>query len=222
VADVPVLAANGLRKTFHVGRTTVHGLASATLTVHAGEMVAIRGRSGSGKTTLLTILGLLSRPDGGTIHLKGQDVLALSRARSADVRAKHIGFVFQTFNLLGHLRAWENVVLGARMPPRRARRRALELLEAAGLGARVNHRPAELSGGEQQRIALARALINNPDIVLADEPTGNLDADNEKLVLERLREVTAEGRAVLVASHSDVVCSSADRVISIDRGTTVE
>jgi putative ABC transport system ATP-binding protein len=216
--ETPVVHAEQVTKTYQVGGTAVRALAGVSLTVRVGEMVALRGRSGSGKSTLLTILGLLNRPDSGALWFAGHNVLSLSRSTAADVRARHIGFVFQSFNLLSHLSARENVMLAVRLPPRRARRTTGQLLRAAGLGHRINHRPSQLSGGEQQRVALVRALINGPDLILADEPTGNLDAESEELVLVRLREAAAQGRAVIVASHSDVVCAAADRVVTMDKG----
>jgi ABC-type lipoprotein export system ATPase subunit len=220
--EAPVLHAEQLTKTYRVGGTDVRALVGASVTVRAGEMVALRGRSGSGKSTLLTLLGLLSRPDAGTLRIGGMDVGTLNRSGAADVRARHIGFVFQSFNLLSHLSALENVTLAVRMPERRARSAAVRLLESAGLGHRIDHRPSQLSGGEQQRVALVRALINEPDLILADEPTGNLDAESEELVLTRLRAAAADGRAVLVASHSDNVCGTADRILTMDKGSIVE
>jgi putative ABC transport system ATP-binding protein len=222
VSEATVVHAEQLTKTYQAGDTEIPALVEASITLRPGEMVAVRGRSGSGKSTLLTILGLLSRPDSGTLRITDRDALALRQAAAADVRAKHVGFVFQSFNLLPHLTALENVTLAVRSSPRRARATAVELLESAGLGLRINHRPSQLSGGEQQRVALVRALINGPDLILADEPTGNLDAESEELVLGRLRAAADEGRAVLVASHSDNVCATADRILMMDKGKIID
>lgn len=217
-----ILLAEGLGKAYRVGGKTIPALVDASFRIQTGEIVAVRGRSGSGKSTLLTLLGLLARPDSGTLRLGDRDVLTLGRQEAADVRRRSIGFVFQSFNLLSHLTAVENVILPVRHSERRARAAAVELLDRAGLGDRKDHRPSQLSGGEQQRVALVRALINGPELILADEPTGNLDAESEELVLTRLRVAANEGRAVLVASHSEIVCASADRVLTMEKGKIIE
>ncbi len=217
-----VLEAERLSKTYRIDDTEVNAVVDAALQVHAGELVAIRGRSGSGKSTLLTVLGLLVRPDQGRLRIQERDALALDRAQAADLRASTIGFVFQSFNLLAHLTAAENVALAAGGSTRQARDLAVSLLERAGLGSRTGHLPSQLSGGEQQRVALARALVNKPALILADEPTGNLDAEAEELVLSQLRAAVTEGCAVLVASHSDTVCGRADRTLVMEKGQIIE
>ncbi len=217
-----VVTAEGLTKSYHVGGRHVHALVDASFTLFAGEMVVVRGRSGSGKSTLLTILGLLARPDAGALRLGDRDVLGLDGPAEADVRGNEIGFVFQSFHLLQHLSALENVTLAVRRPEKVARVVAEELLVGAGLGDRMKHRPTQLSGGEQQRVALVRALSNNPTLVLADEPTGNLDADSESIVLDRLRAASRDGRTVLIASHSEAACERADRVLTMERGAIRE
>jgi ABC-type lipoprotein export system ATPase subunit len=217
-----VVIGRDLHKTYEVGGSSVTALVAASLAVDAGEVVAVQGRSGSGKSTLLLILGLMARADSGSLHVEGIDVSSASSNDAADIRAHRIGFVFQAFNLLGHLTAEENVLLANRGPERRTRPRARLLLERAGLGDRRAHLPSQLSGGEQQRVAVARALMTEPALLLADEPTGNLDAESEQLVLNQLRQAADAGCAVLVASHSDAVCQMADRVLTMEKGKILE
>jgi putative ABC transport system ATP-binding protein len=217
-----VVIARALHKTYEVGGVPVTALAAASLAVDAGDVVAVRGRSGSGKSTLLLVLGLMAWADSGSLHIDGVDVSAVSGNDAADIRARRIGFVFQAFNLLGHLTAEENVLLASRGSERRARPRARLLLESAGLGDRRAHLPSQLSGGEQQRVAVARALMTEPALLLADEPTGNLDAESEQLVLDQLRQAAAAGCSVVVASHSDTVCRSVDRVLTMEKGKILE
>jgi putative ABC transport system ATP-binding protein len=218
MAAAETLIAEGLHKTYRIGSSQVEAVNGVSLTVRHGEIVVLRGRSGSGKSTLLNVLGLLTRADGGRMSLCGVNPLALTARGVADLRAAQLGFVFQAFNLLPHLTAVENVTLASRAGERRARARALELLDRAGLANRATHRPAQLSGGEQQRVALVRALMNRPALVLADEPTGNLDAESEALVLGELRKAATAGCAVVIASHSAIVCASADRAIVLSAG----
>lgn len=212
------LAARDLSKTYSHSGAPVHAVKQASFALQAGEFVTLRGRSGSGKSTILNLVGLLTQPDSGSIFIGGRDVSRLSDSGAADVRATSIGFVFQAFNLLNHLTAVENVTLPALAPAPEANRRAIELLERFGLAGRSHHLPAEMSGGEQQRVAAARALINKPIVLLADEPTGNLDAENETLILDQLRAAADDGCAVLVVSHSTTVASAGDRVLTINEG----
>jgi putative ABC transport system ATP-binding protein len=216
------VSAEQLSKTYHIGGRPVRAVVDATMNAYSGELVTLKGRSGSGKSMLLSLFGLMARPDSGILHIGDIDVSAVDGVAAADLRAGQIGFVFQSFNLLSHLTALENVMLAVRMPERRARSVASEILGRAGLGNRFDHRPAQLSGGEQQRVAVARALITKPDLILADEPTGNLDDDSERLVLAQLRVAATEGCAVVVASHSDTVSENADRVLTMEKGKILE
>lgn len=186
--------------------------------LNAASLSLYVGRSGSGKTSLLLIAGLLARPDSGSVVVAGADVSSIGETHAADLRARSIGFVFQSFNLLPHLSAAENVELACVGTTAEARASARAGLERVGLSDRVDHTPGQLSGGEQQRVALARALVNGPTLLLADEPTGNLDVDSERLVLDQLRAAARGGCGVLVVSHSDAVAAAADRVLSIFGG----
>jgi putative ABC transport system ATP-binding protein len=190
--------------------------------VDVGTTIAITGASGSGKTTLLSVIGGLDRPPEGEVVVAGRDLTRLDRNEIARYRREVVGFVFQDFGLLGQLSALENVELAltfARVPRRRRRSRARDLLTAAGLGDRLSHRPRALSGGEKQRVAIARALANSPQLVLADEPTGNLDADSTGTVLDLLMRVPAEhGSTVVVVTHDQMVASFADRRLHLAHG----
>jgi ABC-type lipoprotein export system ATPase subunit len=193
--------------------------------IEAGSVVAVTGASGSGKTTLLSVLGGLDRPHGGSVVIAGQDLARLDRDEMARYRREVVGFVFQDFGLLGQLTALENVELALtfeRVPRRRRRARARELLAAVGLADRVGHRPRALSGGEKQRVAIARALANDPRLVLADEPTGNLDPAATAVVLDLLMRVPAEhGSTVVVVTHDDAIAARADRRMHIADGRIV-
>jgi lipoprotein-releasing system ATP-binding protein len=192
------------------------------LDVAAGEMVAVVGASGVGKSTLLHVLGTLDRPDGGSLVIAGEDVLSLPEPRRCAFRNRTLGFVFQFHHLLPEFSALENVampLLIARQPPAEARRRALSLLEEVGLASRADHRPGALSGGEQQRVAVARALFGHPAVVLADEPTGNLDPKTGDRVLDALFDLQRQQRfALLVATHSARLASRCDRVVRLADG----
>ncbi len=201
----------------------VKALDGVTLVVQPGEFVALQGPSGSGKTTLLLAAGALLRPDAGDVRLDGHDPYALSPDGRAALRARQIGFVFQQFYLVPYLNVLENVLAPAlAAPDDGARARAEEMIERFGLGDRVGHVPAELSTGERQRVALARALLNAPGLLLADEPTGNLDQQNASGVLEALARFAAGGGAVLLVTHSAQVASAARRTVHIDRGRVSE
>ena len=196
----------------------IRALDNFTLTVDPGEWVAIMGPSGSGKSTLVNLIGCLDRPTSGEIWLDNQNVANISAADLNRVRAEKIGFVFQQFHLIPYLTAIENVMLAQYFHSMTDEQEALEALERVGLKARANHLPSQLSGGEQQRVCIARALINDPKIVLADEPTGNLDAVNEEIVLRLLRTLHQQGRTIVMVTHDPVVARLADRRIELHHG----
>ena len=212
-----------LRKTYQLGETTVRALAGVTVAVREGEMVAITGPSGSGKSTLMHILGCLDRPDEGHYHLAGEDVSQLSKDRLAGIRNRRIGFVFQSFNLLPRLSALENVELPLMYTGcRDARQRARHALETVGLGDRTDHEPNQLSGGQRQRVAIARAIVTDPAILLADEPTGNLDSRTGDEILVFFQQLNKEGRTVLMVTHDRYVADHCGRQIRMRDGKVVE
>jgi ABC-type lipoprotein export system ATPase subunit len=215
---VTVLVAEGLVKGVGTGRGARRVLDGASLSVEAGEVVAVLGRSGSGKSTLLQLLGGLDEPDRGRITVAGQLLTGRRSAALSRLRLRHIGFVFQQFQLIDELTGAENVLVPTRLPgaPSGGRRRAAALIEELGLAAVAGHRPHELSGGEQQRFAIARALVNNPELILADEPTGSLDAANGGAVLELLANLA--GRAVVLVTHEPEAAAIADRVLTLEDG----
>lgn len=215
---MPVLEARGISKTLGAGRAQRKILDEVTLEVDAGEVVAVLGRSGSGKSTLLHLLGGLDRPDAGTIILAGQELTHHTPRALARTRLGHVGFVFQSFHLIEELSGEENVLLPARLPgaPRGGERRGRRLIGELGLTEIAGRRPHELSGGEQQRLAIARALVNDPEVVLADEPTGNLDQDNGAIVLALLRSL--HRRAVVIVTHEPEAAAIADRVLHLHDG----
>jgi ABC-type lipoprotein export system ATPase subunit len=214
-----VVRARGLVKVYGEGRATVRILDGLDLDLHAGELVAVTGRSGSGKSTLLNVVGALDRVDGGSVELCGIRLERASERELAPLRRDRIGFVFQSFHLLPELTGLENVLLPARLNGRRpSRERGIELVRRLGLVAAAERLPAVLSGGEQQRLAIARALVNDPEVVLADEPTGNLDTESGEAVLELLRGIADEGRAVLLVTHEREATRRADRVLRLEGG----
>nr|WP_281254275.1 ABC transporter ATP-binding protein [Mumia flava] len=220
-----MLELDEVRKIYTTGSVEVAALAGVDLQVHEGEYVAVIGPSGSGKSTLMNIVGCLDVPTDGTYRLAGEDVSTLDEARLADVRNRLIGFVFQQFNLLPSLSAWRNVELplvyaGVSRDERRAR--AVAALERVGLGDRAEHRPSELSGGQQQRVAVARALVTDPAMVLADEPTGNLDSRSTADVLALFDELSAMGRTIVLITHEHEVAERAHRRIVVRDGRVVE
>ncbi|MCP5055459.1 MAG: ABC transporter ATP-binding protein [bacterium] len=216
-----LLALGGVRKRFALGEQEVEILRGVDVEVREGEFVAIMGPSGSGKTTCLEILGALSRPTEGSVLFEGEPVEEWSDDELADLRAHRLGFVFQTFNLMPRMSALRNAALPllyAGVPRAEREDRARVLLERVGLGHRLDHRPAQLSGGERQRVAIARALVNEPRVVLADEPTGNLDEATSEEILSLFEELNAEGRTLVVVTHSDDVAGRAGRVIRLRDG----
>jgi ABC-type lipoprotein export system ATPase subunit len=215
---MPVLEARGIVKTLGAGRAQRRILNGVDLTVDAGEVVAVLGRSGSGKSTLLHLLGGLDRPDDGQIVLAGREITSQSPRALAKTRLHHVGFVFQSFHLVEELSGEENVLLPARLPgaDRDGERRGRRLIGELGLTEIAGRRPHELSGGEQQRLAIARALVNDPELVLADEPTGNLDHENGATVLALLRNLRR--RAVVIVTHEPEAAAVADRVLKLKDG----
>jgi putative ABC transport system ATP-binding protein len=219
-----VLELRGIRQTYGSGETAVHALRGIDLSVEEGEYLAIMGPSGSGKSTLMNLLGCLDVASGGQYLLEGTDVAELDERALARVRNRRIGFVFQSFNLIPRMTALANVELPmvyGRVHRAERRRRAEEALELVGLGDRADHLPNALSGGQQQRVAIARALVTDPAILLADEPTGNLDSASTEDVLEILDRLSAAGRTIVVITHEDPVGERARRVVHIRDGLLV-
>jgi putative ABC transport system ATP-binding protein len=212
-----VIAA-GLCKAYTTAGSRVEVLRDVSVQLSAGQLTALVGRSGSGKSSLLNVLGALTPPDSGSVQINGVHLVGLGSAAAARLRGEQIGFVFQAFNLLPHLTAAQNVALPYRRGAHAGATAAKELLGRLGLAERAGHRPGELSAGEQQRVALARALINDPAVILADEPTGNLDGETEQQLLGLFREIAAEGRTVLIVTHNDGVAEAADRVLRMHAG----
>ncbi|HVL89451.1 MAG TPA: ABC transporter ATP-binding protein [Actinomycetota bacterium] len=216
----PIVAARGLRKVYH-GGTDVEALKGIDLDVAPGSMTAIVGPSGSGKTTLLNCLSGLERIDGGSVIIGGQNLASLDDDRRTDLRARTMGFVFQAFNLLPVLSAAENVELPLLLQgvsAREARALAVAMLEQVGLGPRVSHRPEQLSGGEQQRVAVARALVHSPVVVWADEPTGNLDTESTEAIMSLLERLNGEGQTIVMVTHNATLAARANRIIHMRDG----
>lgn len=219
--DRPLIEVVGLTKIYRVGVETVHALRGLDLAIGRNEMVAIMGSSGSGKSTLLNMLGCLDSPSAGAYFLNGRDVSRMSATELAQVRNEEIGFVFQSFELLPRQTALENVELPlvyARGAWRGRRQRALAALERVGLANRVDHRPNQLSGGQRQRVAIARAILNKPAILLADEPTGNLDSATTAEILALFRQLHAEGQTVVIVTHENEVAAHCQRVVRLRDG----
>jgi len=224
---MPLAVLQGLRKTYRMGDEDVHALDGVDLTLERSELAAILGPSGSGKSTLMHILGFMDKPSAGTVVFEGEDVSDLGTDRRAWYRSHRVGFVFQSFNLLPRLTVVENVALpllyrddAGDVADREARARAA--LDRVGMGHRLGHRPTELSGGERQRVAIARAIVGRPALILADEPTGNLDSRNVGRVLDLLAELHAEGMCVLLVTHDLGVADRARRVITMRDGRIQE
>jgi len=216
-----------LTKVYGVGNVAVHALRGINATVEQGEFVAVMGASGSGKSTLMNILGCLDRPTSGTYILDGEDVSRLSKNQLASVRNRKIGFVFQSYNLLPRFTATKNVVLpmmyngNSHASDKERAERALAMLESVGLGDRARHKPNELSGGQQQRVAIARALVNTPSIILADEPTGNLDTHSSMEIIDLLHQLHEQGTTIVMVTHEVDIASRAGRVIYLQDGQIV-
>ncbi len=222
-----MLDARGLHKSYRMGRVNLHVLRGVSLSVEHGEFVAVIGASGSGKSTLLHILGLLDKSDKGQFILDGNDAAKLSSRRRNRIRCRDVGFIFQFYHLLGELNVLENVMIPAKVNcstigwlgrRRRAGTQAIELLDRLGLKDRLKHRPGELSGGERQRVAIARALINKPKILLADEPTGNLDSKTGLRIMELLKTFNDAGQTIVMVTHDRNLAAAATRTIGLRDG----
>lgn len=216
-----LISIEGLRKTYHIGTQQVHALDGLDLGIDVNEYVALMGPSGSGKSTLMNVLGCLDSPTAGSYHLNGQNVANLDEDALADIRNREIGFVFQTFNLLPRYSALENVALPliyAGLSKRERLERAEEVLEMVGLQDRMVHRPNELSGGQRQRVAVARALVNRPSIILADEPTGNLDTATSMEIMNLFGEIQAAGNTVILVTHEEDIAECAHRIVRLRDG----
>jgi putative ABC transport system ATP-binding protein len=219
----PLIRLLGVERVYRAGATEVRALQGVDLAIFPGEMVAIMGPSGSGKSTLLHIMGLLDRPTSGRYLLEGVEVSTLDDDARSRLRNRKIGFVFQAYNLLPRATAVENVELPLLYAGvvRGRRRRAIEALERVGLGHRLHHRPTQLSGGEQQRVAIARAVVNNPSLILADEPTGNLDTKTGQEIMALFRHLQGQGITVVLVTHEEDVARWADRIVMIRDGRIV-
>lgn len=216
-----IIEISGLKKSFPMGTQIIHALQSVDLEIHRNEFVALMGPSGSGKSTLMNILGCLDTPSGGTYFLNSKDVSQMVDDELAEIRNKEIGFVFQTFNLLPRLTALENVALPlvyAGMGRSERLEKAYRALESVGLAERVDHKPNELSGGQRQRVAIARALVNNPSIILADEPTGNLDSKTSVEIMAILEEIHQKGNTIILVTHEPDIAEHAHRIVRLKDG----
>jgi len=219
--STPVIELAGVHKVYRTGSLEVEALRGISLTISQGEYVAVMGPSGSGKSTLMHILGCLDVPTSGVYRLAGHDVSSFDENLLADVRNLFIGFVFQQFNLLAYLEAWRNVELPlvyGGVPPAERHDRALDALARVGLADRAHHRPGEMSGGQQQRVAIARALVTQPAVILADEPTGNLDSTSTADVLELLGELNGDGSTIVLITHEHDIAARAERRVEMRDG----
>lgn len=220
-----IMQLRNITKEYVNGDVVTHVLRGVDLEVHAGDFVALMGPSGSGKSTLMHILGFLDRPTGGTYTFQGRDASSLSDDELAFMRRKEVGFVFQAFHLLPKARVIDNVILPmiyARVPQKERRARAEKALRAVGLGDRMDHLPNQLSGGQRQRVAIARALVNEPEVIFADEPTGNLDSVSSENVMELLAELNKQGKTIVMVTHEADIAAHAKRIIRMKDGRILE
>jgi len=216
-----VIDIQDVTKLYKMGSETVHALRGVSVQIHRNEYLAVMGPSGSGKSTLMNMLGCLDTPTAGHYQFSGKDVSAMTDDELADIRNREIGFVFQTFNLLPRSNALHNVELPliyAGLPPSQRRAQAEQALRNVGLGDRMDHRPNELSGGQRQRVAIARALVNNPSIILADEPTGNLDSRTGEEIMQLLEELYSQGNTIIVVTHEEDIARHARRIVRLRDG----
>ena len=222
----PLIKLEDVWRIYELGKTEVHALRGLSLEVSPGTFMAIMGSSGSGKSTLLNMIGCLDFPTQGRIYLKGKDISEMSESQLAQFRGKILGFVFQEFNLLSNLSAAENVMLPMifqKTPVAERKEKAESILEMVGLKTRIKHHPSELSGGERQRVALARAFANSPEVIIADEPTGNLDSVTGKLIMEMLTNFhNKEGKTMVVVTHDPKIANYAEMIVNIEDGKIIE
>jgi putative ABC transport system ATP-binding protein len=225
--DKVVIQTIGLKREYAMGGAVVHALRGVDLTVRAGEFLALMGASGSGKSTLLNMIGLLDRPTSGQYRLEDLEVFSLSRDDLAAIRGRRIGFIFQNFNLLPRYSTWENVALPlayrkGEVPSEEQHRQAMQMLARVGLDQRAGHQPMELSGGERQRVAIARALVTDPAVLLADEPTGNLDSATGKEIMSLLSDLHEEGKTIIMVTHDMNIARYASRICTMRDGVLTE
>ncbi len=220
--DGPFIKVDSVTKRYNMGHSTVNALNGMDLEIEEGEMVAIMGPSGSGKTTLLNMIGGLDSPDSGTIHIKGMEISSLNEGQRAQFRKNNVGFIFQFFNLIPSLTALENVLVPVMFDKDPPFERGVQLLERMGLKDRMGHIPGKLSGGERQRVAIARALINDPMLILADEPTGNIDSETAREIVSLFKELNDEGKTMLLATHDRIVAGRARSMIKVRDGHVVK
>jgi putative ABC transport system ATP-binding protein len=219
----PVIRVTNLSKVYRMGRTEVRALDGVDLAIGRGEFVSLVGASGSGKSTMMHLLGCLDRPTGGSYELDGRLVSTMSDRELARIRNQQIGFVFQSFNLISRMRAWENVAVPLFYARQTfTRKSALDALDRVGLSQRADHAPNELSGGERQRVAIARALVNNPKLLLADEPTGNLDSRTGEQIMSLIHELCAQGVTIVLVTHEQDIASQARRIVRLRDGRVIE
>lgn len=219
--DEPILRIRNLSKTYMQGKIPVHALSDVSFDVDKGEFLSIVGPSGSGKSTFLSMIGLLDKPTSGSVFIDGVEVTKAKDSEAPKIRREKIGFVFQHFNLIPTLSALENVDIAmrfARVPKGKRRERAVELLTQMGLRDRMKHKPSELSGGEQQRVAIARAMANKPAIILADEPTGEVDTKTRDMIVNLLKELSEKGQTILIVTHDTSVSARTNRIITMRDG----
>ncbi len=221
----PLIAIDNISKVYAMRGGDVHALRQVSLTIEEAEFMSIVGKSGSGKSTLLYLLGLLTSPTSGEYRIRGRQAHGLSDFERSQVRGKEIGFIFQSFHLVPQIKVLENVLLSARYAPETSstdtRKRALELVDRVGLSHRIDHRPTELSNGEMQRVAIARALLTDPSLILADEPTGNLDEENGDEVYNLLKSLNEEGKTIIIVTHDAQLAARTDRCIRLKDGEVV-
>lgn len=222
----PIISLKDVWKIYKMGKVEVNALQGLNFDIKEGEFVAVQGPSGSGKSTAMHLIGCLDRPTKGVAILEGRNIAEMTESELAQARGRIIGFVFQTFNLINTLTALENVMLPMtfqKMPKEKKRQRAKKLLEMVGLAERMNHKPSELSGGEQQRVAIARSLSNDPDVILADEPTGDLDSKTGKMIVALLKKLNnEEGKTIIMVTHDESIAKSAQRIDYLKDGKIIK